>query len=142
MIDLLQPFASDKGVDLGVETPQGDVFVCADCDKLHQILLNLIHNAIKFTPPGGRVCVVASSRGDGTVMTTVRDTGEGIRPEELPLVFEKFCSGRGLGDPEEGERPGVDHHPEACGTARWDDLGRESARQGGRILLHPPGRGA
>jgi signal transduction histidine kinase len=97
VIDLLQPFAADKGVDLGVETPQGDVFVRADCDKLHQILLNLVHNAIKFTPPGGRVCIGVSPRGDGTVMTTVRDTGEGIRPEELPLVFEKFAQ---VGDSE------------------------------------------
>ncbi len=97
VIDLLQPFAADKGVDLGVETPQGDVFVRADSDKLHQILVNLVHNAIKFTPPGGRVCVVVASRGDGTVMTTVRDTGEGIRPEELPLVFEKFAQ---VGDSE------------------------------------------
>jgi signal transduction histidine kinase len=97
VIDELRPFASDQGVDLDVEVPPADIFVRADSDKLHQILLNLVHNAVKFTPPGGKVRVAVSSRGDGTAVTTVRDTGEGIPAEDFPRVFEKFSQ---VGDPE------------------------------------------
>jgi signal transduction histidine kinase len=97
VIDVVRPFAADEGVDLGVQIPPVDILVRADRDKLHQILLNLVHNAVKFTPPGGTVRVVVSLRGGGTVVTTVRDTGEGIPAEDLPRVFEKFSQ---VGDPE------------------------------------------
>ncbi len=53
MVDVLRPFALDKGIDLGVAGSPVDILVRADRDKLHQILLNLVHNAVKFTPPGG-----------------------------------------------------------------------------------------
>jgi signal transduction histidine kinase len=97
VIDVVRPFAADEGVDLGVEIPPVDILVRADRDKLHQILLNLVHNAVKFTRSGGTVRVVVSLRGDGTVVTAVRDTGEGIPAEDLPRVFEKFSQ---VGDPE------------------------------------------
>jgi len=97
VIDVLRPFASDKGVDIGVDIPTVGILVRADRDKLHQILLNLVHNAVKFTSPGGRVRVVVPSPANGTVVTTVRDTGEGIPAEELPHVFEKFAQ---VGDSE------------------------------------------
>jgi signal transduction histidine kinase len=90
VIDELRPLALDKDIDLGLEASSPGLCVRADRDKLHQILLNLTHNAVKFTPPGGRVRVALASRGDGTVVTAVRDTGEGIPGEELTRVFEKF----------------------------------------------------
>jgi signal transduction histidine kinase len=89
VLDVLQPLASEKTVELALAVPAA-VAVRADRDKLHQILLNLSHNAVKFTPPGGQVRVGARASADGTVVTVVEDTGEGIPADELSRVFEKF----------------------------------------------------
>jgi two-component system, OmpR family, sensor kinase len=62
----------------------------ADKDRLQQVLLNLVDNALKFTPPTGRVDILAGSNGQGTVIISVRDTGQGISPEALPHVFDRF----------------------------------------------------
>jgi signal transduction histidine kinase len=56
---------------------------------VHQVLFNLLDNAVRFTPSGGRVTVTAS-RHDGSVDVAVADTGPGIRAEHLPRVFERF----------------------------------------------------
>ena len=71
-----------------------------------------------------------------------RDTGEGIPAEDLPRVFEKFSQ---VGDPEtqkKGSGLGAGDPAEACRAARRDDLGRECSRQGHRVLLYAPHRGA
>ena len=62
----------------------------ADPLRLKQILLNLIANAIKFTPQGGRITVTGETNGDGGVALVVRDTGVGITKEDIPKVLEKF----------------------------------------------------
>jgi signal transduction histidine kinase len=63
--------------------------VFADRERVHQVLFNLLDNAVRFTPAGGQVTVTAT-RHDGTVDVTVADTGPGIAPEHLPRVFERF----------------------------------------------------
>jgi signal transduction histidine kinase/DNA-binding response OmpR family regulator len=63
--------------------------IVADEDRVQQILWNLLSNAVKFTPPGGRV-TVSASRGRDAVALVVADTGEGIAPEFLPYVFDRF----------------------------------------------------
>jgi len=63
--------------------------VLADPPRLEQVLVNLIHNAIKFTPPGGAVDLTAQPDGD-FVCFTVRDTGAGIPADELERIFERF----------------------------------------------------
>jgi signal transduction histidine kinase len=65
----------------------------ADQHRLEQIVSNLLGNAIRHTPPGGLVATNVSAR-DGTVCLEVRDTGEGIRAEDLPHVWERFFRGR------------------------------------------------
>jgi signal transduction histidine kinase len=61
----------------------------ADAERIHQVLFNLVDNAVRFTPPGGEIRVTA--RPDGTrVQVSVTDTGVGIQPEHLPRVFERF----------------------------------------------------
>jgi signal transduction histidine kinase len=102
VIEEMRPLAAESRVSLIIETPQPGIHVLADRDKLHQILLNLVHNAVKFTPAGGQVRIGVQWSVDGSVVTTVRDTGEGIPAEELPRVFEKFYQ---LGD-EEVEKKG------------------------------------
>jgi PAS domain S-box-containing protein len=87
----LRPLAVEKQVTLELQTPAADLALVATVDPLRigQVLLNLVGNAIKFTPAGGHVVVEALSR-DGGVRVEVRDTGIGIPQECHQKVFEKF----------------------------------------------------
>jgi PAS domain S-box-containing protein len=69
---------------------QTSLFVTADIFRLKQILLNLLSNAIKFTPAGGSVTVTAAAKPETDVAISVRDTGIGMTPEEIPLALEPF----------------------------------------------------
>jgi signal transduction histidine kinase len=73
-----------------------DVLVHADRDRIIQVLGNLVGNALKFTPPGGRVTVTARARNDA-VELAVADTGRGIAPRDLPHVFEQYWKSDGGG---------------------------------------------
>ncbi|MBA2713023.1 MAG: HAMP domain-containing histidine kinase [Rubrobacteraceae bacterium] len=83
------PLFSEKGVELKSAAPEDLPAVSADADRVVQILTNLLGNALRHTPAAGRVTVEAGTR-DGKVVFRVRDTGEGISPEHLPRVFERF----------------------------------------------------
>ncbi|HEX4744974.1 MAG TPA: ATP-binding protein [Candidatus Limnocylindria bacterium] len=63
--------------------------VLADAEKVGQVLANLVHNAVKFTPPGGQVTLAAQPR-EGAIAFSVRDTGAGIEASALPRIFERF----------------------------------------------------
>lgn len=85
----LRPQAERSGVMLDVDSPGGRLTVSADPEQTDRMVVNLLHNAIKFTPPGGHVRVsVQAENGDAVVR--VQDSGVGIEPEELPRVFERF----------------------------------------------------
>jgi two-component system, OmpR family, sensor histidine kinase BaeS len=66
--------------------------VRADSRWMHQVITNLLGNAVKFTPAGGRVTVSTGTDGD-LARLTVADTGVGIEPDQLPHVFERFWRG-------------------------------------------------
>ena len=89
VVRLVGPDAMKKRLDLAVRLPSDGQAVLADRQRLLQILLNLVGNAIKFTPSGGRVSIEAA--GDvSRVLVSVRDTGVGIPRERLSAVFEPF----------------------------------------------------
>jgi signal transduction histidine kinase len=84
--------ADVEGVDLTVSIPTELSAVEADRDRIHQVMSNLIGNALKFTPSGGQVTVTAEQAPSG-VSVTVSDTGPGIEPEMKEHLFDRFWRG-------------------------------------------------
>jgi signal transduction histidine kinase len=87
-VDVVAQAAAAKGVQLELDLAPG-VRALADADRLGQIVWNLVANAITFTPPGGSVLVQVRLAG-GRAVISVADTGQGIGPELLPHVFERY----------------------------------------------------
>jgi len=91
-------------LSLRIECSEDLTAVQADTSRVQQVVVNLLHNAIKFTPAGGTVILSASRQGEAIVFS-VEDTGIGISPDDLPRIFERFykadraraTSGTGLG---------------------------------------------
>jgi signal transduction histidine kinase len=95
--DAVRPTAEAKGVTLSVDVPPEPCwYVHGDRLRLQQVVWNVVGNAVKFTPPSGKVDVTLrpDARADGngarTVVLTVRDTGAGIHPADMPHIFEPF----------------------------------------------------
>jgi PAS domain S-box-containing protein len=88
VLSALQPLADKKSQTL-IRQVEPDLYVRADPTRFNQILMNLIGNAIKFTPEGGRIELAARST-DGQVRVEVRDNGPGIPPEDQQRIFEAF----------------------------------------------------
>lgn len=83
-----QPIASQQGIDLRLELDETPVMINADEGRMLQVLKNLMENALRHTPAGGTV-TLASKVGE-QVELSVTDTGDGIAPEDLSLIFERF----------------------------------------------------
>jgi signal transduction histidine kinase len=81
---------SNARLGLELDVPDEPLPVHGDPMRLSQALANLLQNAVKFTPPGGRVRVRAQRSADGRIELSVRDSGQGIGPEVLPHIFEVF----------------------------------------------------
>ena len=88
--DSLRAVAAEKTITLEIVHTEGLPAVQGDPDKLEQILWNLIGNAIKFTPPGGRIAVDFQTTPEGFVQTSVADTGCGIDPGHIKKLFQEF----------------------------------------------------
>lgn len=128
-LDTLRPQAFSKGVRLGKVTDCSPILVRGDPSRLQQVLWNLVNNAIKFTPSGGRIEVVLE-RVNSHVEVSVSDTGIGIEPDQLANIFERFTQ--------------VD----SSSTRRYGGLGLGLAisktlveMHGGTILAKSPGKG-
>ncbi len=88
VLSTVEPLAGQKGIQLTADVAP-ELELVADPGKVKQMLLNLVSNAIKFTPDGGQVTVAARAR-DGVVELRVSDTGIGIAPEDIGKLFEEF----------------------------------------------------
>ncbi|MGD0153304.1 MAG: ATP-binding protein [Thermacetogeniaceae bacterium] len=131
IVDRLKPRFQKKELGLGVAVPAHAVMVQADRDRLEQVLLNLLENSLMYTPSGGRVEVGVQEQ-DSMAVVSVKDTGIGIPPDDLPRIFERFyrvdrarsrkLGGTGLG------LAIVKHIVEAHGGQVWveSELGRGS----------------
>ncbi|MBI2094501.1 MAG: response regulator [Candidatus Omnitrophica bacterium] len=89
VMKFMQPLALNKGLALEVKLSHPAPTLFADPDKLVQVLINLINNAISFTAKGGRITVSAEEEAN-EIRFSVTDTGIGIAPEDMPKLFEKF----------------------------------------------------
>jgi signal transduction histidine kinase/PAS domain-containing protein len=101
--DQFAPLAAARELALVVTPPDTKLVVACDRQRLAQVLSHLVDNALKFTPPGGRISISARPSGDEAIFA-VADTGPGIPPALRPMIFERFMqasghatSGRGLG---------------------------------------------
>jgi two-component system CheB/CheR fusion protein len=88
-VDAVLPLIEQRSHELTVSLPTGAVHVQGDPTRLEQIVTNLLHNAAKYTDPGGHVWLGADREGAEAVIR-VRDTGVGIAPEMLPRIFDLF----------------------------------------------------
>jgi signal transduction histidine kinase/CheY-like chemotaxis protein len=98
--DVLRPPAEAKAPRLECDAAEG-VFVMGDEARLHQIVRNLVDNALKFTPAGGRV-EVRLVTGEGSARIEVEDEGEGIAPELLPRIFDRFVQAEAVATRQHG----------------------------------------
>jgi len=88
--------AAEKSIDLGLVPGGRDVVAAGDPDALRVLLDNLVSNAVRYTPPGGRVDVAVGYSGDGSPEIEVCDTGPGIPPQDRERVFDRFYRGEGV----------------------------------------------
>jgi signal transduction histidine kinase len=91
-VEQAQPAARRRRLDLRLTLPEAPLRIRHDPQRIGQVVTNLVGNAIKFTPPGGRIDVIVAPNGDGARIDVV-DTGTGIDPVELPRIFERFFRG-------------------------------------------------
>ena len=129
-IDAALPAAAAKGIEIGVRFAPGAGELRADPDRLQQVIGNLLSNAVKFTGSGGRITVGLREDGAFTELT-VEDTGQGIVPELLPHIFERF---------RQGDNSSSRHY---SGLGLGLTLVREIvALHGGSVSAHSAGAGA
>ncbi len=85
----MRPIAEEMRHSVALQLPPQSLLVTADPDKLTPAFVNIINNAIRFTPAGGQITISAMNRG-GNILAWVTDTGIGIAPENLPKIFQEF----------------------------------------------------
>ena len=88
MCELYEPLADEKRVSLGLDV-ESSVFAEGDRDLVFQVFANLMDNAIKFSPSGGKIDVVVQKEMDG-ISATLRDQGPGLSEPDLEKVFDRF----------------------------------------------------
>ncbi|MFY4774629.1 two-component system histidine kinase PnpS [Metabacillus sp. RGM 3146] len=89
IVVMLSGKADEKEVSLSLESEDSHVYAYGDVNRIKQIFINLINNALTYTPKGGKVNVILENKPRHAVVT-VRDTGVGIKKEEIPRIFERF----------------------------------------------------
>jgi signal transduction histidine kinase len=100
-VESCRPLVESYEHELMVDVPSAPIYLEADAIRLTQVLLNLLNNGCKFTPRGGRIELsVASSNAD--VVLSIKDSGTGISPYDLPRVFDMFYQGKSRGSDAQG----------------------------------------
>lgn len=87
--EAIRPSAESKNIDFNFSSASQSMLVEGDATRLYQVISNLIQNAVKFTPEGGKIDLILKNSGNRAQLT-VKDTGIGIESEVLPFIFERF----------------------------------------------------
>lgn len=90
VLPVVEAKAAEKFLTIDEKIPEGLPLILADRDKASQVLLNILDNAVKFTPDGGRISIMASDDGKSFVIIKIIDTGVGIPKSEIPRLGERF----------------------------------------------------
>ncbi len=93
-VDICKSDIAGKALILRTNLAAKNSFVRGDFTRLHQVLWNLLKNAVKFTPSGGSIDVISEDSADGTLTIRIIDTGIGIEPDVLPRIFNAFEQGK------------------------------------------------
>jgi signal transduction histidine kinase/CheY-like chemotaxis protein len=88
-VESLRPMAEGKALRVDLDVAEGPLLVDGDMSRLQQVVTNILHNAIKFTPEGGRISLAARAT-DGAIEVTTADGGQGIDGTVLPRIFDRF----------------------------------------------------
>ncbi len=128
-----QMLGEEAGLEVSLDVPADPVAVQADPARMRQLLLNLVSNAVKYTPTGGRVWL-ALTAGPGTATISVRDSGIGIAPGDVDRVFDRFWRADAARS-RTGERPGIGLGLSIC---KWI----AEAHGGSIAVTSRPGRGS
>jgi len=91
--ETVDTFRRGHATPVSVELPAGTLTVTVDGERVHQVLLNLLENAVRYSPEGAPITVTASSSGPAVVRVTVRDRGPGIAAAEQQRIFQRFIRG-------------------------------------------------
>lgn len=113
-IDMLVRFAlenhrsavGDRGLELGVDLPDQPPMIVCDAMRVRQMIGNLLENAIKYTPPGGKVALSVKLEGDQVILQ-VTDNGLGIPSKDLPYIFDRFFRGSNVSEDQTGTGLGL-----------------------------------
>ena len=133
---LVKERAAAKAIHLGADVPP-ELQIRADARALEQILVNLLDNAIKYTPQGGRVTLLGDGAGDHVIVSVI-DTGPGIEPRHQQRIFERFYrvdGGRARSDGGSGLGLAIVKH---LTQAQGGEVGVESGRGGSRFWVRLP----
>jgi signal transduction histidine kinase len=136
---LVSPQAASKSLKLEYVPSEPQLTVIADREKLRQVVLNLLSNAIRFTPPGGRITLAAMADGDARVAVSVQDTGPGIPESRQEQVFEPFVQlDRSLTQPQEGLGLGLAISRDLARGMRGELALESASNNGARFVLTLP----
>jgi signal transduction histidine kinase len=138
---MIAPQAQTKGLKLSDSACDAGLVAWADRAKVDQIVLNLVSNAVKFTPPGGTISLECQQFGHSRVAITVRDTGRGIPADQMESIFEPFVQvGRSLTDTREGAGLGLAISRDLARAMRGDIIAKSTIDVGSEFKLILPTR--
>jgi len=145
VVQLFRTEATAKRITFHLEMPEDDVAMTADRRRLLRVLINLVHNALKFSPQGGKIfvtvhteareCTGRESRGTSSSQATIQvaDEGPGMAPEDLPHLFEMFFRKKDPGDIRNGRGLGL-HFCRLVVAAHQGRIWAENRSSGGAVF--------